>query len=138
MESSQNPRPFVCPYEGCSKNYKYRRDLINHCYVHTGERLHKCPHCQKSYTRKYRLNRHINSHLGIKIYQCDKCERKFSRKDVLKEHLERDHRNSDEPKDLKPYLCLGCGKSYVLERYLKRHLRMLGGDKVHEFLYDDL
>lgn len=73
--------------------------------------------CEKEYQTKYNLLRHINvNHLKKKIGECRICGRVFIDYDNLKEH-------SNIHKNIKPYSCSQCDKSFRNKCMLTRHLR---------------
>jgi uncharacterized Zn-finger protein len=73
--------------------------------------------CQKEYQTKYNLSRHIEvNHLKKKVGKCDICQKEFIDFENLKEH-------QNIHKDIKPYKCDTCGKSYRNKCMLVRHAR---------------
>jgi len=60
--SSEDPRPFKCPYDGCK-------------------------HHTTGFKRQEHLRRHVNSlHEHSEIFKCEECGAKFTRKDNSKQH----------------------------------------------------
>ncbi|XP_042310163.1 zinc finger protein 629-like [Sceloporus undulatus] len=107
------------PCTQCSSERGY---LINHSYLHTGEKVHDCPECGKVFTSRQALLRHQEIHTEIKPYECSQCGKCFSQRKYLKNH-ELMHTGE------KPYKCPECGKSFTEARNLKRHHRIHTGEK---------
>ena len=77
--------------------------LVDHKYIHTGQKPHKCPMCSFSTRRKGDITIHIKRHLGIKRFKCDQCEATFVKKSSLARHIETHEKN--RPRNIKCDIC---------------------------------
>ncbi|KAL1914712.1 uncharacterized protein VTP21DRAFT_7970 [Calcarisporiella thermophila] len=56
------PRPFVCPYPGCVRQFKRHQHWKRHIRSHTNIRPYECPLCGKTFTRSDSLTVHKRTH----------------------------------------------------------------------------
>ncbi|KAL1915120.1 uncharacterized protein VTP21DRAFT_7601 [Calcarisporiella thermophila] len=57
------PRPFVCPFEGCRRPFKRLQHWKRHIRSsHSDVRPYECPYCQKAFTRSDSLTVHKKTH----------------------------------------------------------------------------
>ncbi|KAJ3248098.1 Metallothionein expression activator, partial [Chytriomyces hyalinus] len=79
---------FICPWEGCQRQFTRPYNLRSHYRQHTGERPFACTQCSLSFSRHHDLKRHTLIHApGGKQHACPACNRSFLRSDALKRHL---------------------------------------------------
>ncbi|RZF40651.1 hypothetical protein LSTR_LSTR009446 [Laodelphax striatellus] len=80
-----------------------------------------CETCGKVFNSKGKLNTHVNNkHFPKRIFECDQCDYKTPTKSAWQRHMVRRHifRKSE-----RKFKCELCNSSYILERYLKRHMK---------------
>ncbi|XP_036441227.1 WT1 transcription factor b isoform X1 [Colossoma macropomum] len=121
---SNDKRPFMCSYPGCSKRYFKLSHLQMHGRKHTGEKPYQCDFtdCGRRFSRSDQLKRHQRRHTGVKPFQCETCQRKFSRSDHLKTHTRTHTGKTSE----KPFTCRwpSCQKKFARSDELVRHHSM--------------
>ncbi|XP_024080325.1 zinc finger protein PLAG1-like [Cimex lectularius] len=106
------PNVFEC--ETCKKSFNSKAKLIQHRYVHTGEKPFVCATCGKGFSSKFRLVRHVLIHSDSPKYACSICAKNFHRKDHLKTHAKTHGRQTRLD-------CADCGKSYTSSASFRRH-----------------
>ena len=82
-------RPFVCTFEGCTRQFARNEELTRHKRIHTGIRPFQCTSCKKSFGRKDHLQKHRKTHLDPnekKTFLCPVCNQGYSRSDALTRH----------------------------------------------------
>lgn len=113
---THNKENWDCPI--CGKNFKYRRSLVYHIKLHSGEKPFDCQVCGQKFAQKGHLVRHLKRHSGERAFSCNDCTYKCTVKDTLINHM-RKHTGE------KPYICEACGQRFTqrspLVRHLKRH-----------------
>lgn len=139
----------ICPQcEKSVRNTGIRRHLLGHLnlphkcgrctiYFNTAAELeaHKvskhmgeyiCSYCGMKYRHRNSLNEHIQKqHEGTaKVFECEICGVRMCRQ----RHLD-DHMNTH--KNLNPYTCSKCGKSYKNKCAYKRHSKNCGSSVKH-------
>lgn len=104
---------YPCQY--CRKPFRFRKHLVDHERVHTGERPFSCNQCSLSFSRRAILWRHKKTHLGFRPYSCTLCSKSFLMNFQLTRHIAEKHM----PKDT--YACHRCDKTYRTMLALKKH-----------------
>lgn len=94
---------FVCPEEGCGKEYEQARYLKAHQKRgHKGRAqkrqrkeknplvvvLYLCPHvdCGKTFVRKSNWVQHLTTHSQLRPHECEKCGKTFKRPAAIRQH----------------------------------------------------
>lgn len=103
-----------CPE--CPKVFGTSGKLLQHMFVHNGEKPFCCSHCEKCFSSKFKLMRHSLIHSSERQYRCTYCERCFHRKDHLKNHLQVHNPNK------KVYQCEKCHKEYNSRLSYRKHV----------------
>lgn len=113
-------RRFICTV--CGKSFKKSRHLINHNYVHTGEKLYKCTHegCDKCFRVDSSLRAHMRVHAVVKPFHCttDGCDKRFSSPSSFKVHKWKVHGIMK-----RKIPCQLCSEVFPQEFLLKKHLQ---------------
>ena len=123
-------KKYVCEHEGCTKTYRYKKDVIRHMKMKHGSqptryeqkevpemllRKHGCTQCDKMYAHRKDLLRHqrdVHSPEAIarreasknnqKKYPCDQpnCNKLYVHKKDLIRHRRNDHNDLTDTKDM--------------------------------------
>ncbi|CAG2055197.1 unnamed protein product [Timema podura] len=119
---------FTCTI--CGKAFNRRARLLLHVkYIHEGAKPYECEQCSKTFVRKEDLARHTILHTGVKAHKCpiSICEKSFAMKSSLKIHL---LTHTKEP----PRSCEECGRAFIRQDCLLRHMRTKHRDMLEEIL----
>ncbi|XP_060032257.1 zinc finger protein 549-like [Erinaceus europaeus] len=116
-------KPHECPE--CGKFFRQRSTLSEHQKIHRKERPHKCSECEQSFIYKKCLIAHQRIHTGEKPYKCYECGKSFRQRSNLSQHQKC---HSEE----RLYKCSECEKSFNAKKRLREHLRAHTGEKPHE------
>ena len=117
----QKEKPFICPYEGCKRDFKWTHNLKTHIQtVHDKIPLEEkliCPFCMKRFEDKNTLKTHKNTAHPNSI-KCEQCDYTSNFSQNMKIHIESDHLgisyDCDHP---------GCTKSFNRKLGLNQHKR---------------
>ena len=92
----QKKKPFICPYEGCSRDFKWKSNLKLHIQtVHDKVPLERkliCPFCMKKFEDEESLKIHKDAaHANTKEIKCEQCDWTTNFPPHLKLHIESVH-----------------------------------------------
>ncbi|XP_076050773.1 uncharacterized protein LOC143031151 isoform X4 [Oratosquilla oratoria] len=150
-------KPYRC--EDCGVTFKRKAHLDRHRRIHLPTRPYQCGVCGKGFTRNEHVRRHSLTHSGEKPYHCPSCNKTFSRREHLTKHLlshtkppgaqsptsshphagsssshaagaAGHHHGAGEPVP-RPYQCGVCGKAFIRNEHLRRHVLTHSGEKPH-------
>ncbi|XP_072036821.1 uncharacterized protein [Amphiura filiformis] len=115
--------------EWCEKAYTTRRDMLQHQFIHTTEKMVPCPLCQKKFTSMTYVNKHLKSHKE-NTHLCDECDKSFKTQEALDKH-KRLHTGQGL------LVCQFCGKKMNGKSSLDRHERLHKGEKPYKCEFCD-
>ncbi|CAL1542174.1 unnamed protein product [Lymnaea stagnalis] len=121
-------KPFICPFEGCSRSFSGKSKLELHVRSHTDERPFICDKCGSGFRGNQELKAHRLTHTSEKPHQCPKCDKNFKLLSSLKRHLQF-HDGGDFPF---PCTYPECGKAFKSKYDLKCHDRLHTGEKPYK------
>ncbi|XP_062549514.1 zinc finger protein 184-like [Armigeres subalbatus] len=119
-------RPYVCPYEGCGKNFFSAKILSNHrLSIHLGSvSMEECEVCQRKLKGKKQLSLHMLTHgegsKNSRKSPCNVCGRLFY-KSYLKDHMAVHTGNL-------AYTCKICGRQFAAMNNLTSHWKKMHPD----------
>ncbi|CAJ1066681.1 gastrula zinc finger protein XlCGF17.1-like [Xyrichtys novacula] len=120
-ENLKEEKRFSC--FGCSKEFRYKYQLIQHARIHTGEKPFSCEICGKTFAQSSTRNTHLRVHSKEKPYFCKNCGISFR----SKEHLKFCTSKSRE----KTFRCETCGKTFHTRSQLEVHFEVHEAWKQH-------
>ncbi|KAH7723112.1 zinc finger protein [Aphelenchoides avenae] len=85
----EKPKQMACVQ--CGKCFQYRRDLVAHERIHSGERPFECGLCGKKYAQQQSLTTHIKAHTAEHAYRCSTCDYTCKDTSTLRKHEESVH-----------------------------------------------
>ena len=97
LRSHTNSRPFICPQNGCEKNFLRDTHLKHHIKsAHSSVRDYVCSwdRCGKGFATGTRLRRHEAAHESKEKWQCTAysgCDLTFRKHDTLQRHIKTVH-----------------------------------------------
>ncbi|XP_045187727.2 zinc finger protein OZF-like [Mercenaria mercenaria] len=102
----------------CHKVFRDRRTLVQHMFIHTGERPYECIVCKKRFRQKSALKEHTISHhtSGDKRFKCTLCEKSYNKITLFNEHMQI-HSGVR-------FQCTHCEKSFSVSRTLRNHMKL--------------
>ena len=122
--------------DNCGESFPTGRALESHMKAkHDIENRFQCKLCKKYYLTEEGLKAH-EAQEACKEFYCEPCDRYFTCTSELKKHKKNHNAPNNQPgpgnKQIKPYPCNLCYKSYTRMYQLKEHIR-----KTHEKHDDD-
>ncbi|XP_031560340.1 zinc finger protein 143-like isoform X2 [Actinia tenebrosa] len=127
-KSSSAEKSYICPVEGCGRNFTSSGHLKYHHSTHSGEKPFKCQHpgCERMFAWPAHLKYHLKTHSGDRPFKCtfEGCGKTFYVLQRLNVHL-RVHTGE------RPYTCKveNCMKSFTTAGNLKNHMRIHTGER---------
>ena len=94
MSKHNEDKRWICSYDGCSRDFKRKSDLMAHEVVHTGEDfMCEFPNCNFKRKDPHLVKRHQRVHTKETKVECPVCGEKFVYYMQMKQHREKVHRN---------------------------------------------
>ncbi|XP_011261200.1 zinc finger protein 341-like [Camponotus floridanus] len=110
---------YKCVQSSCSMMFSELEEFLEHTRSHKCSE-YRCHVCGEVFSTLSDLGRHQYVHsvqkqkTTEKYYCCSICKSSFSNLEALQHHQETTTHD---------YACLHCGKSFLIERFLRRHLK---------------
>ncbi|XP_071649190.1 uncharacterized protein [Temnothorax longispinosus] len=110
---------YKCVQSSCSMMFSDLEEFLEHTRSHKCSE-YRCHVCGEVFSTLSDLGHHQYVHsvqkqkTTEKYYCCSTCKSSFSNLEALQHHKETTTHN---------YACLHCGKSFLIERFLRRHLK---------------
>ena len=98
----------------CNKTFITKKGLNHHIGKHKDDIQFDCSICKTKFISIYSLKRHIASH-DTKKFNCNICDRSFATNSRLVEHKKTHNQ-------VKSFPCYCCGKIFLFQYDIKRHL----------------
>lgn len=109
----------------CHKQFKSKKNLRQHVYIHRTEKPFECTVCQKRFNFSVEVSRHMIKHTLDRPQSCPICERPFKCKKTMKQHI---ITHGTEKK----YECFVCQKRFFFPNHLKNHISVHTGEAKHQ------
>ncbi|XP_058801025.1 zinc finger protein 341-like isoform X2 [Phymastichus coffea] len=110
---------YKCVQYGCGSMFPELEDFLEHTRSHKRSE-YRCHVCGETFNTLSDLGLHQYTHsvqkqkTSEKYYCCSVCKSSFSNLEALQHHTETTTHD---------YACPHCGKSFLIERFLRRHLK---------------
>ncbi|XP_009874650.1 PREDICTED: gastrula zinc finger protein XlCGF9.1-like, partial [Apaloderma vittatum] len=102
------------PLGGCQNIFKWKRNLMRHQWIYTGEKPFKCLECGQRLTRSTHLLQHGLTQTKKKPFPCTTCWKCFARHSYL---IDQQHLHAGE----KLFSCPCFKKTFQMSSHLIRH-----------------
>ncbi|XP_064079261.1 zinc finger protein 341-like isoform X2 [Macrobrachium nipponense] len=126
MKIHANQKVYRCIQKNCDLAFEDLDSYLDHIRTHDKDLQYRCHTCSKVFSSLNTLGYHQYEHsvypqpkkpVGTSFSRCPKCMNKYASNEALEHHL----RTSSHH-----YPCKLCGKVFMSERLLRRHLRVHG------------
>lgn len=102
----------------CGRQFKQKKNLIEHMQRHDGDRRIHCELCDKLFFRESYLRIHMRTHNGERPYQCSNCGKTFATRSSLLQHG-----RTHDKKLVGTFKCTQCDRIYFNSTRLSEHIR---------------
>lgn len=137
MQLHNDVKQFKC--SKCDELLPTKTCLNMHMKKHTKVKNFKCDYCNKLFVLKVMMEKHRATHEGQPVdchVKCEQCDRTMHAS-LLRTHVQRAHVVSHNDDVKRPYKCLTCGKSFIVEINLNLHIKVCHPDLFEEDDEDD-
>ncbi|XP_068248667.1 zinc finger protein 341-like isoform X2 [Palaemon carinicauda] len=126
MKIHANQKVYRCIQKNCDLAFEDLDSYLDHIRTHDKDLQYRCHTCSKVFSSLNTLGYHQYEHavypppkkpVGTSSSRCPKCMNKYASNEALEHHM----RTSSHH-----YPCKLCGKVFMSERLLRRHLRVHG------------
>jgi len=113
----------------CTKAFSSSHQLAQHVRIHSQEKPYKCSVCDRSFKQLSHVQQHMRLHTGERPYKCSdmNCGRSFIQLSNLQQHMRTHSNGIDKQEREKRHAnsspCQVCGKTYVNEGSLRKHIQ---------------
>ncbi|XP_075436566.1 uncharacterized protein LOC142473258 [Ascaphus truei] len=114
QDATERDSRFMCPE--CGKSFVQKPHLLRHEMVYTGEKPFSCAECSKNFSRKQHLFSHQRLHLDNQP-----CSDEDLAPPVGDGDPAQNPASPPPAKDLRPFQCTECGRSFTHRIVLLRH-----------------
>ncbi|KAI5701792.1 hypothetical protein M8J75_013428 [Diaphorina citri] len=115
MQTDQEKKVRMFNCQKCTKSFRHKSSLKQHCISIHEQSKYKCLICLKEFNRISSLNTHKSIHDVEKKFKCGHCGKAFHQKGNLKHHI-------FTHVSIRPYECKRCHKSFHQPSNLRTHL----------------